>query len=224
MPRPRAIFEGLFVFCLGGLVLYVLRHHVVLAYLLGMAICVVGWGTIWAVEKRKKMIGPVSTFRTPEPTGTVTAGVGIVLNPDDPNSKVKMMQHGTVRPGLQTGDLPINMTTEGPSGHREVADGTESWVWTFRDVTFFNESSQHETAHAWLMVNSSGEPGFIQLQRLPNTPIVLNPHETKQETLVFRLSMISWTEDERLNPGSPVRLELIGASSIRQSRRVFFTK
>jgi len=169
-------------------------------------------------------IADSSSFKTPESTGTVTAAVGIVLNPGDPSPVVKMMHHSPVRPGLQTGDLPINMTTEGPIGHREVTEDGESWVWTFREVTFFNEGPRHETAHAWLMVNSLGDPGFTQLQRSPNTPIVLAPHETKQEALIFRLNMNLLPYEERLNPRSPVRLELMGASSLRQSRRVFFTK
>jgi len=172
--------------------------------------------------------GPTVTdavgFRTPAPTVHVTGGAGIVLTPGDPNSKVKPLRQGPFRPGLQTGDLPVNMTTRGPIGTRESEGGFEEWIWTLEDVTLVNESSEYITAHAWLTVVEAGLSIDRQLERNPNTPLVLAPHETRQETLVFRVSMAAWTQEERLVPGRPTRLDLLGASSIGRSRTVFFFK
>ena len=120
------------------------------------------------------------------------------------------MAHGPIHSGFQTGDLPITVSTEGPSGERAIHDPHhEEWVWTYREVTIKNESDEHLAFHAWLVVDTSDSRGLRELKRTPTTSISLEPNEAKELPLEFRLDLFGFDEDQILNPGQPRELTFL---------------
>ena len=155
---------------------------------------------------------PTQTYRTPGHLGFASAGHGLVLDPESKTPRVKDMSQGPTWGGWQSGDLPVHVSSLGPSGEREMISGApnESWVWTYDNVTLVNESDEHLTFHTWLVVATPSD--IITVRELtpePDVAISLGPRDTKQATFSFRLKLRADSEEANLHPGTPKELQLI---------------
>jgi len=159
----------------------------------------------------RKRVGSTPTHPTPGFLMThATVSNGIVIDPYSESPKTKEMAHSEMHAGFRSGNLPVTITTEGPSGERNTPDRRrESWTWEYKNVTFVNESDEYITFHAWLVVDVFHQVTIRELKLSPDRPISLLPHETTVENFVFRLDMMGWTDDEVLQPGWPRELQLI---------------
>jgi len=186
---------------------------------LGLLLALIGlWGLIrgreftFASKRPKKIAQPTRVHRTPGHMGFVTVGNSLVLDPESETPRVKEMSHGPLGGGWQSGELPIHVTSLGPSGERDMISEAphESWIWTYENVTFVNESDDYLTFHLWLVVATADKVGIRELAADPNVPIALTPHETRHEARIgFRLKLWDFTGDEGLHPGRPKELQLI---------------
>jgi hypothetical protein len=194
-PNAAWFITGVAVFGIGAIV-----------YLIGLIGPRVGK---WAILRKTVE----STRSHPTPgflTTHATVSNGLVIDPYSESPKTKVMAHSEMHAGFKSGNLPVNITTEGPSGQRDTpGQWGESWTWDYKNVTFVNESDEYITFHAWLVVDVSHQVTVRELKPSPDRPISLLPHETKVDRFVFRLDMIGWTDDQVLHPGKPRELLLL---------------
>jgi hypothetical protein len=169
------------------------------------------------LSRKSRRSTPTSTDRTPgylrkpkrESVNDVEVDNELLL-------EVSASTHLPLGGGLQSGELPIRISTQGPVGQRTVSeDRSETWTWTYSDMTVVNESDEYIACHAWLIVRD--EEGLIvdQLRRTPNHPLVLKPHEARTEFVEFQLIQESSAEHARFGPERLHSLEFfeIGSQS-----------
>ena len=167
----------------------------------------------------------VRTDWSPGDLGHVTASVGVLVEVEGEVLQLKEMEHGPLPGGWVSGTLPLQVATSGPEGRRVTSDEEgEGWIWTFTDITVVNESPDHITCHAWLVVTKNGQNTLARLKRSPNEPLVFAPFQTTHEPLEFRLSMFGWSNEELLSAGRPKSLILFEVGSEHRHLSVDFER
>ncbi len=175
----------------------------------------------WPFKEHWKLKEPLPTFKSPGYLGSVSIAHSVLIDTDSSDLKEKRMAHSPILGGRQSGDLPVHLTTEGPSGRRDFpSEFEEVWVWTFTNVTLVNTGDEYLTFHVWLVVKVPDPVTIRELRRNPDAPVSLAPHQTSQESFEFVLDLREFGQETVLNSGKPKKLKLIEAGPKDRTRLV----